>query len=139
MLRSIRNMAYTSKLAINGLLVLAFLSLTLFPYHLHLHHHDDEAVAPANITTQGHVTELHGVLDPTHSEHHQDSHTIEPASDITLKSSIIKLPFAALILVLAILLPLFKRVLSLQPAAIDQRITYHRWYTTPPLRAPPLH
>lgn len=134
--RSVHNIANTSKQTISWLLVLALLSLTLFPYHYHLNH--EEVASPVGIAAQQHAVDHHGALDLTVSDHQQDSHTVEPATDLTLKSSSVQVPLAILVLCLVILLPLSMRVDRLRIETVNQRLTQLRWYTTPPLRAPPL-
>lgn len=135
MRHTISNIA-TYKQAISWLLVLSFLSLTLFPCHFHLHH--GEEPTPASITAYNHFVDLHGVLDLTDSDHHQDSHTIEPATDLTLKSLSVQLPLAFLVLSLLVLLP-YTRAERLNIATINDKLPHFRWHTTPPLRAPPIN
>lgn len=129
----------TSKKAFSWLLMLAFLSLTLFPYHYHLHHANDPA--EVGVAAPSHVLDTHfyaGTGDSDdHPGDHNDSHTIESSSDITVKSSSFQLPLLALLFVFSLLLPLNKREKHLRLSALDQKRPSLNPYNTPPLRAPP--
>ena len=92
----------TAKQAISLLLVLALLSLTLFPIHYHFHH--ETVNAHANVESEhhghehghstGHVSEVHKSFVLIDSDHPEDSHTMEPVSDLKLKSATTPLVFA---------------------------------------------
>ncbi len=122
----------TYRRAISLLVALTFLSLVLFPYHLHLEHHDDSG---AHVE---HQVDIHSLADLSHDyEHQHDGHTFVPSTDFGSKSSKANLPPLVLILVLALLIPLltgFHRPLVVPACA--NRPRYFR-LRTPPLRAPP--
>lgn len=134
-MRHISHKTITYKQAAVWLLVLAFVSMTLLPYHYHLHHEDHSS--PADVTTKSHLVELHSALTTADSDHHQESHTVEPASDIRLKSANIHIPLAILVLSLMLLMPPVIRVYSLRLATESHQLILQRWYTSPLLRAPP--
>jgi len=131
---ALRNIA-THKKAINWLLVLAFLSLTLFPYHYHLHHTDDPTEIGA--ATHVHVVEPHLHVGIEDAGDHDGNHTIESSSGITLKTSGPQLPLFAMLFVLSLLLPFNRREEHQLSAPVNQELPPHNPGITPPLRAPP--
>lgn len=121
--------------SISWLSLLTFLSLTLFPYHYHLHH--DSSPETNGIASYDHVIDGHGLLAVGDSDHHRDSHIIEPVSEFTYKQSNIQLPSLLLILALVMLVPLYRRVSQLRIESSDQKPPGFFRHNTPPLRAPP--
>lgn len=121
----------TYRRAISLLVTLTFLSLVLFPYHLHLEHDDSGAHVE-------HQVDIHSLADLGHDyEHQHDGHTFAPSADFGGKSSKANLPPIVLILVLLLLIPLLTgihRPLVLPAPANRPR---HFRLRTPPLRAPP--
>ncbi len=133
----------TRKKAFSWLLMLAFLSLAVFPYHYHLHHVD--AHDGVRVAAPVHVLDTHFYTGSNESDDHSDqhmdghdnSHTIESSSDITIKSSTSKLPLLALLFTISLLLLFSKREKLLRLAPLDRKRPSFNPYHTPPLRAPP--
>ena len=118
---------------ISHLLILAFLLLTLFPAHYHLHHADEHSGAG----TGAHVADLHGHGDAGADDHEDGAHTVALTTDIALKSSGVQMPLLALFLTLTILLPVTAREIRPRPEPVDRKPPRLHRYDTPPLRAPP--
>lgn len=114
------------------MLVVALLSLVLFPYHYHLSHIE----GPLEVGAATHVVDSHlhvGIEDAGAD----DYHTVESSTDITLKSPAFPLPLFAILFVFAFVLPLNKRLQRQMVALRDQVRPAHLPYSSPPLRAPP--
>lgn len=122
------------KHTISWALIVALLLLTLVPFHLHLHHDD---VPAAGASAHEHVADIHVYADAHGADHHESSHALDPAPDITLKNSSVQLPVFAILLTLFILLPLGGRTFCYTRLALTQRLPRFIRHTTPPLRAPP--
>lgn len=131
MIHAVRSIAASRRRMFIRLLLLAFVAAALFPFHYHLHHDSDSHHG------EKHVVESHALLETEHADHHQTAHTIDPASDLTLKSTPFQLAFALLASLLLFLLPLSLGEARHGPAPVDQRLPRFRWITSPPLRAPP--
>jgi len=130
------NMA-THKQVIVWLLMLSFLSLMLFPNHYHIYH--DSSSTIADIEAHDHEVGFHDSVDLVHADHHQDSHIVDLSTDITFKSTNIKLPLFVLILSLVLLLPLYSGALSqLRLVSSNHKPSGLYRFSIPPLRAPPL-
>ena len=117
------------------MLILAFLSLTLFPYHYHLHHAADTQAHDVGI--QDHVIDIHGHLDASGFSHHDDSHTINPVTDVPIKKSNVPLQLVFVLLTLLLIMPLLTQKVRQHPRSVKHRLPLSNFYTTPPLRAPP--
>lgn len=127
------NNAMSSR-TLSWMLVAALMLLTLVPYHVHLHHDAKSTDDPAAV--HGHVTDLHILVVPNGSDHHEASHTLEPTPDMTFKQTDMQLPVFAAVLVLSLLLPSIGSVIR-PPAVTARRLPRFNRHTTPPLRAPP--
>ena len=125
----------TRKEGISWLLILAFMSLTLFPYHYHLHHAADTQAHEIGI--QDHIIDIHGHHDASGFSHHDSSHTINPVSDVPVKKSGVQLQLVIILLTLVLIIPLLTQKFRQHPRAIKHRLPLSSLYTTPPLRAPP--
>lgn len=117
------------------MLILAFLSLTLFPYHYHLHHIADPLTHDLDI--QNHVIDIHGYMDISGFSHHDASHTVQPTTDISLKKPGIQLPWVVILVALLFALHLFAQQGRQHPLSVKHRPPRFNYYTSPPLRAPP--
>ncbi|MDT8403192.1 hypothetical protein [Sulfuriflexus sp.] len=129
----------TPKKAFSWLLMLAFLSLVLFPYHYHLHHTDTMNDAGMPATT--HVLDTHfysgaNALDE-HPDDHDERHTIEHSSDITIKSYKLQFPVLALLLFISLLITLDTRNKRLPRPTPGKTRPPLIPFSTPLLRAPP--
>lgn len=120
---------------ISWTLILAFLSLTLFPYHSHLQHAAD-SVAQTDDNPQ-HAIDFHAHMDGSGFSHHDDSHSIKPVTDAPIKKPGVQLPWFAILLALLLILPLRALQGRLQPASVGPEFYRFRPYLTPQLRAPP--
>lgn len=118
--------------AIAGFLVLAVLMLALSPVHYHLHHAPGSDDAHAE-----HLIDLHYLMDSTGSVHHQDAHSIEPASDAALKSPGVLLPLLALIVTWLLLVSPRPAAIGLSASPVHAGRPRLRRHSSPPLRAPP--
>ena len=146
-LQNVSDNIITAKQAISLLLVLALLSLTLFPIHYHFHH--ETVNTHANVESKhhghehehghstGHVSEVHKSFVLIDSDHPEDSHTMEPVSDLKLKSATTPLVFAFLILSLLVVPLLSSRIYSRLLALNNLKLPCFHCYKSPPLRAPP--
>lgn len=128
-----RNTAHQAH--ISWMLVVAFVVMLLSPYHYHMQHTGDSPVGSGDV--RGHVTDVHGYADPHDLDHHGDSHVIEPATDLSVKSTSLKLPWVFLLIALVLLLPLPTRLPCRWPLFLQYRIPRHTRHSIPPLRAPP--
>lgn len=121
--------------AISWVLILAFLSLTLFQNHYHMYH------GPASVMqdsgSQEHVTAIHGHTDIQDISHHEDSHTIQPAADASLKTPGVQLHWVIILMTFSLLLPLLALAGRQLPLPILHRLPRFNRRSTPPLRAPP--
>jgi hypothetical protein len=122
--------------AINWTLILALLLLTLVPFHYHLRH---DSGAPSDVmSVDNHVADVHVLADDHPVDHHQNSHSIDPAPDITLKHGSAQAPLFAILLGWSILYPLGAGIFRYAQRARSQRLSSFNRHSTPPLRAPPL-
>ncbi len=123
---------------VSYMLIVAVLSLTLFPLHFHLHHAHDAGVHDDAAHGHAHTVDLHGLTEPGAVEHHDDSHAIEPTTYTAVKLSGLQLPlfFAAFVL-LALLLPGVQHVLH-RTVTVIRGLGRDTRYRLPLLRAPPL-
>ena len=126
----------THKQVIIWLLVFSFLSLTLFSYHYHLNH--DSGLTTFDVEAHDHERDIHHGSGQIDIDHQQDSHTVDLSSDITFKPTNIQSPLFALILSLALLLPLYLGGVPQSFTSSNNKLTNHLRFNTPPLRAPPL-
>ncbi|MBU1191652.1 MAG: hypothetical protein KKE76_08060 [Gammaproteobacteria bacterium] len=123
------------KEGISWLLILAFLSLTLFPHHYHLHHAAEAQTHDVGI--QDHVIDIHGHADASGFNHHDDGHTIKPATDVSIKKSGVQLQLVIILLALLLIIPIVAQNVRQHPRSVKHRLPLSSLYTTPPLRAPP--
>jgi hypothetical protein len=123
---------YTRKRAIVSLLVLSLLSLTLFPYHYHLHHVDHPTLNGAPT----HLVDSHRHLG-LEDAGANDYHAVESGSDVTLKPTGFQLPLFALLLALVMLLPWSAGDRYRSSVATGRPRPSFLPHNTPPLRAPP--
>jgi hypothetical protein len=129
------NRTKTRREAISWMLMLAFLSLTLFPSHYHFHRVADASVpAPEGHarTTDVHV---HTALDAL--DHHEDGHVIKSVADVPLKVQGGKLSWVFALMVFLPLLPFVARLTRLHPQSLVHRLPRSRRHNIPPTRAPP--
>jgi hypothetical protein len=123
------------KRGISFLLIPAFLLLTLFPFHFHLHHADDGVAHDSAAYT--HTIDLHVLSDFADSNHHKNSHAIDPTAYASFKISGLRLPlFILAFSVLLLLLPGAQRI-RYSLVYVIHGFTQKTRYNTPPLRAPP--
>lgn len=124
------------KQAISWMLIVAFLSLTLFPHHYHLHHVTDSTASESGL--QEHAMDVHIYTDIEDINRHADSYIIKSGVDVSFKSQGLQLPWVVVILVVfSLLLSLFLQESKRYPGpGILQPRRFNR-HTTPPLRAPP--
>ncbi|MBU0500989.1 MAG: hypothetical protein KJ558_06670 [Gammaproteobacteria bacterium] len=127
------NSRFLHRRLIVWLLLLSFLSLTLFPYHYHLDH--SVVSAPVEHRHQNHSLDFHAHWDGEMADYEAD-HTIEPASD-TLVAKGVRLPPALLVLGLLILLPSIRRIAGHNVECLDTLHLDPFRHDRPPLRAPP--
>jgi hypothetical protein len=123
------------KRGISCLLIPAFLFLTLFPFHYHLHHVADADVHES--AAYSHTMDLHVLAEIDDPAHHKDSHTIEPASYATLKLSVPQMPLFILAFTLLILLLPAVQHVRYNLVSLIHGYSRNTRYSTPPLRAPP--
>ncbi len=117
------------------MLILAFLSLTLFPHHYHLHHAADPVTQ--DVSLQNHVIDIHAHADISDSSHHDAAHIIKPATDLSLKKPGLQLPWVVILMTLLLTMPLLALQGRLNPLSIKHWSPSSNLYTNPPLRAPP--
>ncbi|MDT8452603.1 MAG: hypothetical protein RQ936_07670 [Gammaproteobacteria bacterium] len=117
------------------LLMLAFLSLTVFPYHYHLHHVDKPA--EVGVTAPAHVLDTHFYAGTDELGDHNDRHIIESSSDISIKSPGLQLPSVELLFLISLLLAFNKREKPLRLTQLDLKLPPLNPYSIPQLRAPP--
>lgn len=135
----------SAKQAISFMLVLALFSLTLFPIHYHFYHDDVKAHAIVESKHHvhehghhnGHVSEVHKSFALIDTDHPQDSHTMEPLSDLKLKSATTSLVLVFLILSLLVVPLLSSRIYSRRLVLNNLKLPCFHCYKSPPLRAPP--
>lgn len=127
----------TRQTAISWMLVLAFLSLTLFPHHYHLHHTDGPAPQDSGIHEHAASVHTHAHAASDDISHHEDAHIIKTVADAPLKFQASKLAWVAILLTFLLLLPLFTQVGRTHPLALTRPLPRFNRHTTPPLRAPP--
>ncbi len=120
---------------LSWLLILTFLSLTLFPHHYHLHHVTDSALHDSGI--QEHVTDIHVRTYLNDTVHHGDGHIIKSVADAPLKNHGAKLSWVVILVTFMLFLPLFAQAGCPFPLSIIHRLPRSNRHTTPPLRAPP--
>ena len=125
----------TRQKAVSCLLMLAFLSMTLFPFHYHLSHAQDQS--PYDSVSYAHVLDIHFHADNGETNDHDGSHTIESAANKTLKSTATPLPLFALLITLLLLVPFNRRGGLLRPLPLHQIYRSLYPHHGPPLRAPP--
>ena len=117
------------------MLILAFLSLNLFPHHYHLHHVTDPVTQ--DVSLQDHFLDIHAHADISDSSHHDATHTIKPATDLSLKKPGVQLPWVVILMTLLLIMPLLALQGRLHPLSIKHWSPNSNLYTNPPLRAPP--
>lgn len=134
----------TDRRATSWLLIMLFLSLTLFPVHFHFYHEEGaghtDAVADHHVDHHkagDHVTQAHGALDIFDLDHNEGSHTIEPVSDSKMKAASYQLVLAFLIISLVLLSVSPVRALSRRLEDFEQKLSCLHWYNSPPQRGPP--
>ena len=121
---------------ITWLILLSFLSMTLFSNHYHLHHDADSTHVEQK--AHDHEMDFHFVSDEIDVDHHQDDHTVDLSSDITFKPTNIQIPLFVLIVTLVLLLPLFSGLVRQSFPYRNNKFLKQLRFNTPPLRAPPL-
>jgi hypothetical protein len=122
------------KRGISFLLIPAFLLLTLFPFHFHLHHAD--GAAAHDPAASPHTIDMHVLSNIADADHHSGSHAIDPTAYAASKISALQLPLFIAAFALLLLLPRVQQ-LRYQPISDIHAFTQHARYTFPPLRAPP--
>ena len=134
-MKPVAHSAATRQKAVSCLLMLAFVSMTLFPFHYHLSHAQDQT--PYGGASYAHVLDIHFHAGNGETDHHDGSHTIESPANKTLKSATTPLPLFALLIALALLVPLNKRGVLHRSIPLQQAYRSVYPHYTPPLRAPP--
>ena len=121
--------------AINWLLVVAVLLVTLMPAHYHLSHLFDN-----HSSDHAHVIDFHLITDKTDQSHHGEDTAVFTATPdgIVKKSNPDFSPFIFLA-VLLVLFPIFNNQLRFYQGYGDVNLKQSYHHFSPPLRAPPLH
>jgi hypothetical protein len=120
---------------IGWMLILAFLSLTLFPRHYHIHHVADPVVHDSSI--QEHVIDIHSHADINDISHHINIHIIKSSVDSSLKTPGFQPSWVAIPVIFSLLLPLLAHKGHRYPLSAMQRLPRFIRHRIPPLRAPP--
>ena len=120
---------------ISWLLVAALLLAIVMPAHYHLHHLND-----IDTGEHDHVLDLHWIADSNGHAHHDDDTSIIAATpDVIVKTDKSHLAsFVPLGLILLLLQTRVDRV-GLRHSRHGVRLVRQYRYSSPPLRAPPLH
>lgn len=121
--------------AISWILVLAFLSLTLFPHHYHMHQVPAPAMQSAEL--HEHVTHVHDHAGIQNFSHQIDSHTVQPVGDASLNTPGVQLPSVITLMIFSLVLLLFAQAGPQRPLPVLHRLPRFNRHSTPPLRAPP--
>ena len=123
--------------AVCRMLIVAFVFFLLFPFHYHIHHVTDPVAQ--DVDHPVHVADVHTHVDAGDLDHHADSHTVEPATQVSLKSSGSHLPWVVMLMIFVLTLPFMAQARLLLPLPLPQRLPCFNRHSTPPLRAPPRH
>ncbi|MDT8388657.1 MAG: hypothetical protein RQ736_14215 [Thiogranum sp.] len=120
---------------ISAMLILVFLSMTLFPQHFHMHHTAD--VTGHDSHSHAHVVDIHAHTGASDISHHNDGHIIESGADMSFKTPGLQLPWIAVLVLFSLLLPVFSRANGWHPPDESRRLRRFNRHSIPPLRAPP--
>lgn len=125
----------TRRTSLHWLLVLTFLSMLLFPLHVHLHHAED--TAPPHSGQSTHEVDFHTDLATDDADHLNAGHIVKSVADTPYKNQTFKL-FGFLIPSIGLLfLALHVGTGRPLPLPVPHRLPRCNCHALPPLRAPP--
>lgn len=119
------------------MLIVAFAFFLLFPFHYHIHHANDPVAQ--GVDHPAHDADVHMHTTAGDLSHHADSHTVESATHVSLKSSTSHLHWVVILMAFVLTLPFVAQARHLLPSSLPQRLPCAIRHSTPPLRAPPRH